>query len=104
MATIVPLILQPGAEDLFRHTRPIDIRAVEEVDAAVDGDVEHAVCLIAIRPVAECHCPETDLGDAEVGTAEMTEAHLCPLTRQSAVILGGPEGSGDEGGPVGTQN
>ena len=69
--------LQPAAHDLFGASdgrdvaaQRIDVRGVEEIDAAVGGRVEDGVALRFVALQTEGHGAEAEAGNGEAGTAE----------------------------------
>src|SRR3954451_16478702 len=55
----------------------IDVGGVDEVDAFVDGVMDHAdaVVVIGVAPRAEHHGAETEGADLETGTSEQSVLH-----------------------------
>jgi hypothetical protein len=67
---------QRPSENLLRSSLAVDVRGVEEVDAALERDVEESTRCLLVEGASERRPrPETDLRDPEVAVAERPEFH-----------------------------
>src|SRR5262245_58689859 len=80
---IVALALQPAPDDFFRRpgkrgaaTERIDVRRVDEVDAALCRLVKNGMrsCLFGLKP--EGHGSKAKAGNGQAGAAELAILHL----------------------------
>src|SRR4051794_33116779 len=75
---------EPPADDLlgdaFALLPPVDVGAVEEVDAVLDGAVHDPVRVILARLRPEVHGAEDEAGDGQTGAAEVRVLHVCDVT------------------------
>jgi hypothetical protein len=78
---VVATAEQGLADDLLRLPRRVDIRGVDEVDAAVQRGMNDpdALLVIGIAPRAEHHRAEAVRAHLDPGTAECPHPHVCRL-------------------------
>ncbi len=86
------------ADDLLAHTGGIGIRRVDEIDAVVEAEIDHAASIgdaevthgFGPAHAAEGHGAHGDGGNLEAGTAEQSVFHvvLLPFDERPAVRMG----------------